>query len=158
MIIEIFADNLSKKDISNNLHRSSRAIVLHDNKLLLLHAKSIDVFMTPGGGIETGETPEIAVIRELKEETGFDGKILKKTLVIKEYFPETSWETHYFLVEANLTSQSVLNLTDEEKSQNLEQVWVKVDDALTLLDTHDSNFVHGSEIMQREFIAIINSL
>lgn len=30
----------------------------------------------PGGGIENGETPEIAAVRELKEETGISGRVL----------------------------------------------------------------------------------
>jgi len=36
-----------------------------------------DVWTLPGGGIHFGESPEIAVIRELDEETGQDGEIVR---------------------------------------------------------------------------------
>ena len=42
--------------------------VLKDGKLLL--SKQYDGYDLPGGGIDIGETPEEAVIREIKEETG----------------------------------------------------------------------------------------
>lgn len=158
MLIEVYADNLSKKDISNNWHFASRAIVLHENKILLLHAKKYDLYMLPGGGIEKGETPEDACVRELKEETGFTGKITKKTVVIKEYFPEASWESHFFLVDISNEEKKSVNFTEEEVSLGIEEKWFSIDEALNLLDTHDSSFHMGSNIMQREFIAIINSL
>jgi ADP-ribose pyrophosphatase YjhB (NUDIX family) len=36
-----------------------------------------DVWTLPGGGIRFGESPETAVIRELDEETGQDGEIVR---------------------------------------------------------------------------------
>lgn len=36
-----------------------------------------DVWTLPGGGIHFGESPETAVIRELDEETGQDGEIVR---------------------------------------------------------------------------------
>lgn len=158
MLIEVYADNLNKNDISTNWHFASRAIVLHDNKILLLHADKYDLYMLPGGRIENDETPEEACIRELKEETGITGIITKKTVVIKEYFPEASWESHFFLVDISNQEKEMANFTEEEISLKISEKWFSIDEALTLLDTHDSTFHMGSNIMQREFIAIINSL
>lgn len=49
---------------------SAYAIVIKDGQLLT--AKHFGRHNLPGGGIELGETPEAAVIRETKEETGID--------------------------------------------------------------------------------------
>ena len=56
--------------------RSARVIVVKDGKLLVMHRKRmsittgewIEYYSIPGGGIDAGETPEQAAIREIKEE------------------------------------------------------------------------------------------
>ena len=53
-------------------HRhTSRGIVLHNDKLLLIerYRDGLHYHSIPGGGIEAGETPEVAVKREIAEET-----------------------------------------------------------------------------------------
>lgn len=49
------------------------------NRILLCHiAPSVgvgDVWTLPGGGLEFGEPPEVAVLRELSEETGYVGEL-----------------------------------------------------------------------------------
>jgi ADP-ribose pyrophosphatase YjhB (NUDIX family) len=56
------------------------AIILDsDNKILICHRLDHDFWNLPGGGLESRETPEMGVIREVKEETGLDVVIEKLT-------------------------------------------------------------------------------
>lgn len=49
------------------------ATVLDDaGRVLLVHRTDCDWWCQPGGGMESGETPWEGVIRETREETGFD--------------------------------------------------------------------------------------
>lgn len=47
------------------------------NRVLLCLRNDYDVWNLPGGGLENGETPWQGVIREVKEETGFNVGIVR---------------------------------------------------------------------------------
>lgn len=57
----------------------SSAIIIRNNKVLLIHRKKPgqEYWVFPGGGVEDGETPEQALVREVKEETNLDVKSFK---------------------------------------------------------------------------------
>ena len=58
-------------------------------------------FETPGGGVDEGETPAIAVVRECLEETGYQVKILAEIGYVEDYYNLLGRENHnhFFLCE-----------------------------------------------------------
>lgn len=61
------------------------AVVLNEDKskVLLHQRRDFRIWSLPGGGVETGETPENAAIREVIEETGYEISIVA---FVGEYF------------------------------------------------------------------------
>ena len=55
--------------MSETPRQRATAIVKRDGRVLLVRDKGRTPFMLPGGGIDDGESPEAAVVRELLEET-----------------------------------------------------------------------------------------
>lgn len=49
---------------------SARGIVIKNGKVAMIHSAMYDYYKFPGGGIEEGESPIEAMIREVKEESG----------------------------------------------------------------------------------------
>jgi len=64
-----------------NYKGRAQCLVVRDNKILMVkHRHGGDEwYCTPGGGIELGETPDQAALRELLEECNVTGVIVKKT-------------------------------------------------------------------------------
>lgn len=63
-------------------HITVKGIVIYQNQVLILKRQKpsrdgLGYWELPGGGLEYGETPHQALIRELKEETSLDIKIIK---------------------------------------------------------------------------------
>ncbi len=49
---------------------SVRAVILRDSRIFLVHSLKYDYYKFPGGGVEPGEDPIAALIREVREEAG----------------------------------------------------------------------------------------
>ena len=60
---------------------SARSIIIRDGKVAMIHSMKYDYYKFPGGGIEPGEDPAEAMIRETREEGGL--VVIPET--IKEY-------------------------------------------------------------------------
>lgn len=89
------------------------------DRVLLCHRRDIDWWNLPGGGVASGEMPDQAVLREVREETGLDvaierlsgiyGKVEKDELVFtfvcriiggSLVLTEESDQTAYFQVDS----------------------------------------------------------
>lgn len=68
---------------------TSYALIVSNKKVLLLHRSvGFRVWEFPGGGIEFGESPEEAAVREAKEETGLTVKSIGLWMVNSQVTPQ----------------------------------------------------------------------
>lgn len=74
-----FHPDISPSDIAPNSQHTlierhaARAIVIKDDRILVLYTKRYHDYSLPGGGIDKGEDEIEGLIRELQEETGAQG-------------------------------------------------------------------------------------
>lgn len=77
---------------------ASGLVVVNGGKLLVVNDGKDNFFKIPGGKVNSGENLEDCAVRELKEETGFDGKVLEKLSTMKlKKKPQTGEEIDIFL-------------------------------------------------------------
>ena len=108
----------------------SVAIVVRNGKILLERVFYFgrEFFTVPGGGIEPGETPEQAVVRELKEECGLDGTVIRPLTV---QYKSGEGAEYSFEISIPDDQEPVTGYDPEEPSDNpplKEVLWMKLDE------------------------------
>ena len=93
----------------------------------------------PGGKVEKGETLELALLRELKEECNFNGRILKKATSIKHRYSHFSITMHCYYCDEN--NEKIISISDSNwirKSQISQYSFPKANHKIfNFLNKHD---------------------
>lgn len=125
----------------------SVVFVIRDEKILMekLCYGGRVFYSIPGGGIEDGETPEQTAIRELKEECGLDGTIVKK--LSHNYCKDH--EEHAFWVQVSDDQQPIKGYDPEEAMDAqpiLDVLWMGLEE----MSEKDRAFMFGYGLMEIE--------
>lgn len=112
------------------LRKAARAILVHNNKIAILYASKLGIYKIPGGGIEENEDIEIALTREILEETGCDSNIANELGMIIERRNEHQFKQISYGYIATVTKIGTPNFTEKEISEGFELLWITIDEAL----------------------------
>jgi 8-oxo-dGTP diphosphatase len=114
---------------------SAGGVLLKDGRLLLIKMRNLlgeEVWTFPKGHLEASETAAQAALREVKEETGLDGRVLRALGTARYSFlrdgSPVDKEVDWFLMEE--TGGDGKALTPDEV---LDKRWCAPDEALALL-------------------------
>ena len=131
--IEIFGED--RWDEYTKLREGCRGILIKDGRILLSYYKAVDRYLIPGGGIENGESLSECCERELAEETGIIVRAKSHYLTLEEYYHEYYFLSHYFVCK--ILGECERQLTETERENGLEPVWVDFDEAIKIFRTYE---------------------
>jgi ADP-ribose pyrophosphatase YjhB (NUDIX family) len=133
-----------------------RAILIDETGLIaLLYMGKPDFYTIPGGGVETGETLEDALNREVLEETGCRCKIEYELGFISENralhdFTQTSY---YYIVNV-IGEKGVPQLSKSEIEQETKVYWYTLKEALNIVLNQSPKSYQQKYIKYRDTVVL----
>lgn len=132
---------------SHNSRVTARGIIRIGRSLLLGHFEKDDFYVFPGGGVEGDEGFVDALIREVKEETGYD--VIRSSVSTYGYTKMVKADyaspdiiftglSYYFFAQVDESRRAKPDLTDSEKSRKMETVLVPLTDLRKVIKTNDA--------------------
>ena len=151
-----FVDNYYPFTYIDHVRITVRAVVVNDkNEVALIHVVTDDKFghrdcyELPGGGKKKDESFHTGVLREVQEETGFKGKIIKFLAKVDDFYNLIHRNNHnyYYLIKA----EEFVGTHMEEYEKNVfdKVLFVDIDTAIKLMEGVDDDGV-GHLVKQRE--------
>ena len=137
---------------------SARAIIEKDGRFLVMHSRKYDYYKFPGGGIEAGETPEQALIREVREESGYFvkpetieefGRVLRRNRDAKDPDAIFEQQNYYYFCEIGDERVPIMQ-EDYEIEEGFEAVWVECLFALVRANRHALRSGGDPALIERE--------
>jgi 8-oxo-dGTP pyrophosphatase MutT (NUDIX family) len=131
---------VDKEKVNINNREAVRAIILKGNYILMVHTNKGD-YKFPGGGVNKEESHSQALIREVKEETGYTINYIGDMVGVfterksDDYEENSIFEmiSYYYLCEIS-DDKAVQNLDDYEAKLNFQPNWILIDEAIRLND------------------------
>lgn len=136
----------------NLLHNEVAAFIINDKKQVLLQKRSANKRFDPNkwalcaGHVDTKESLESAILREIKEELGIDAIIddikpfSKREITISD---KNSHIMYFYYIKSNLEEKDFI-IQEEELS---EVKWFDIDDVIDMINREDERIVFGKKYL-----------
>lgn len=112
--------------------RMARGVVLHGGDVLVVRQSRTGLALLPGGGIEGGEQPHEALVREMREEAGLSVASATEAVQIWEEWHGSVFVTYAFLCDGFFTGPACA--TEKERYLGQAATWIPVGTAYAALD------------------------
>lgn len=113
------------------------ALILNEEGKYLILSRKVDDFMggikeLPSGNMESGETIEDSIIREVKEETNLDIEKIEKFISSFDYLSSSGKKARQYNFRISVKSIDNIILTEHDSYE-----WMSIDDVENCIDITD---------------------
>lgn len=136
-----------------------RGVIFKENQILLVQSNKGD-YKFPGGGVKKNESLTEALIREVREETGYTHCLVKGKIgtVIErrsdQFHPDTLFQmtSLYFIGELVDDNKASQQLDAYEYEQEFKPVWVTLDTAIEQNESLIGQFEQNSWLKREAYV------
>lgn len=110
-------------------------LLLHEDKLLMIHRfrDGEEYYVLPGGGVEKGETPQQAILREIKEETSLEAKLKNESVIFTDNYTINGEKSEHQLFECEYISgepklsENSIEISKTTENNTYEPLWMETE-------------------------------
>jgi len=135
---------------------TARAVVVRqDGKIAVMYAEAFGLYSLPGGGVEMGETPEEALVREIAEETGCACDRVTELGLIRENRGQGDYTQHsYYYVVYTQGPTQAMQLTESEARHRTTLQWHSTKEAWRLIASPEHSTYQRKFLQARDMTAL----
>lgn len=153
---------IDKKDYDPNgkatIRPSARAIIFRNGEIAVIYSKKYKYCNIPGGGIEEGEDPVNAMIREVREETGL--YVIEESVkelgyihrIQKGKYEDIFIQDNYYYTCEVYEEQGTPEFTREELSEEYEPRFMPLKEVIKINEDYVKNFANDAMITRELLI------
>jgi ADP-ribose pyrophosphatase YjhB (NUDIX family) len=165
MMKELYVNDLNNyQDCSNKKTRTAiRGIIIHEGKFAMIQSDKYMECKFPGGGMESGETHQSCLTREIMEETGLTSvpdsmrpygffKDIRRSLYEKDLIFEMI--SYYYFIAIVNRSIAQVELDPYEEEYDYKLVWLSIDEAIRYNTIAMNRYHSEAPWIERELIVL----
>lgn len=145
---------LETKTVDKYLKREAARAIIFDaeGKIAFLEVRRDHYHKLPGGGIDDGENPKEAVVREALEEVGASIKLrdIKVGSILEHRSHHKLQQTSYCFIADLCGELGALQREESEIETQQFPIWVTLDEAIKLSETDNPDDYEGKFIKIRD--------
>lgn len=151
LLKEIFDKPMGTEEIKTR--EAVRAVIFDEDGLIpMLYVAHFKYHKIPGGWIDSGENMQVALAREILEETGCTATILEEVGKIVEYVSEWNWMQTSYCYLGKIVEKWKSNFTENELKGGFEIQRMSIDDAIAAVKNDKPDNLKGRTVQARDII------